>query len=144
MPGNYDSHLIDACLRVPLEQRRSYILNLRSLWPSPLAPQDIFDSLISKAAEVAQTLSTCQSHCDSFDYPLYPEQTVESIDNEDDLGEDGFDIEKSTDDILFDDYLLQTADSETFKPDVMSPSIDITLIWQLPVCHEALFTLSMY
>ncbi|KAG6881236.1 hypothetical protein C0993_002278, partial [Termitomyces sp. T159_Od127] len=105
----------NACLRVPLEQRRSHLLNLRSLWPGPLMPRHIFDSLVSQATEVAQTLNECRCDYDSF-HQAHPKQTVESIDNDDIPEEDGINIEKSTDDILFDDYLLQTADNEIVEP----------------------------
>ncbi|KAG5732703.1 hypothetical protein E4T56_gene16831 [Termitomyces sp. T112] len=59
-PSNMSLHIL-------LEQQHSCLLHLHSLWPSPFAPQHVFDSLISKAKEVVQTLNASKCKPQSLD-----------------------------------------------------------------------------
>ncbi|KAG6870518.1 hypothetical protein C0995_012459 [Termitomyces sp. Mi166 len=109
----------NAHLWVSLEQQCSHLLNLHPLWPSPLASEGIFNHLVFRVAEAAQSLHISQNNLDSFNHSLPLEQTIENIDNEDALKEDGLDSSRTMDEVLFDDFLLQTNDNNTIEPNVM-------------------------
>ncbi|KAG6884437.1 hypothetical protein C0992_006324, partial [Termitomyces sp. T32_za158] len=135
----------NSSLRVPLEQRRSRLLDLCSLWTSPLVPQHTFDFLASQAMDVAQSLSECRRDGagDASSNRTCPAPTFESIDNEDVPEEGGLDLTTSTDEVLFDDYLLQTVDNEMHEVEVLGPDVDIVLILHPPqrmLLHRDLLT----
>ncbi|KAG6859893.1 hypothetical protein C0995_002387 [Termitomyces sp. Mi166 len=85
-------------------------------------PEDIFDHLVFRAMEAAQSLHVSQNNLDSFNHPLPPEQTIENINDEDALKEDGLDSGRTTNEVSFNDFLLQTNDNDTIEPNVMDPA----------------------
>ncbi|KAG6877328.1 hypothetical protein C0993_008548 [Termitomyces sp. T159_Od127] len=129
----------NAYLCVPLEYRRSRLLNLCSLWPGPLIPQYVFEFLVSQARDVAQSLNESRlvrSH------PTHPAPIIESIDNEDVPEDAGLDIVANSEEVLFDDYILQTADNEEHESDAIGPQFDVTFVSHPPqqtTLHRDLF-----
>lgn len=105
-------------------------------------PQHIFDSLVSKAREMARSLAS-RHNLDS-NIQSSP-QNVESVDNEDVSELDDLDVARNTDEILLDDYLLQMTDNEPVELEVTAPGMDVQMIWELPVCDEVvLFIPTIY
>ncbi|KAG6872174.1 hypothetical protein C0995_012344 [Termitomyces sp. Mi166 len=92
-------------------------------------PQHTFDSLVTQATVIVGSLITSKHN---FNCEIHSSlQNVENANNEDILKEDALDIARSMEKILFDDYLLQTVDSEPVELDILAPSVDVTLMRQL-------------
>ncbi|KAG6899356.1 hypothetical protein C0993_010997 [Termitomyces sp. T159_Od127] len=134
----------DVHVRVPLQQRRSRLLNLCSTWSTPFAPQIVFDNLIAQATQAAQSLSppACDLHSNPLSRylptsaaPAHSQEQAECMDDEDFPEDHGGLMTQTTDEIMLDDYLSHTAECEVIDmmaPNIVSPGVDISLIWQLP------------
>ncbi|KAG6887512.1 hypothetical protein C0992_011981 [Termitomyces sp. T32_za158] len=139
----------NASIQIPLQQRRTRLLNLRTQWTSPITPQQTFNDLVQKATDFVQSFATSHisdpiAHC----WTTVEEHVEESLEGEDasDLQDDA--TLRISEDLLFTDYLTcedievldSTADSNTVP---LIPGVDLAIVWSLPpdmLYHKGLVT----
>ncbi|KAG6913315.1 hypothetical protein DXG01_007797, partial [Tephrocybe rancida] len=134
----------NAPIQVPLQQRYTHLLNLKSRWSNPLLPQRFLDQCVQDAKTIVFTLCTAAFSSNPTSSTVKPPEQREYV--EDEGNEDGLECAaaeatedagpKCTMDLLIGDYWLQEAEQlldDGLDLDVLSPGIDVTLVWQLPV-----------
>ncbi|KAG6912950.1 hypothetical protein DXG01_010871, partial [Tephrocybe rancida] len=142
----------NASLQVPLQQRHTHLLSLKSRWSNPLLPQRLLEQCIQDANRIAWTLRTAAFSSNLSSSAFKPPEQREYIEDEGD--EDGLQdataeaVEDTgpecTEDLLIGDYWLQEAEQlsdDDLNPDALSPGVDVALVWQLPVnlrLHQSL------
>ncbi|KAG6827850.1 hypothetical protein H0H92_010266 [Tricholoma furcatifolium] len=94
----------DSHLQVPLQQRLSQLLSMRSHFSNPLTPESVFDTHVARAFEVAQNIQG--GH---FPPPLLIHEQDEGIEDNDGNAEGAA---PSAEEVLFADYLEDVAEDD--------------------------------